>query len=167
MLKYEFVQIDYTSASSPKQRRQREHEVAYSLLDKMLLAEGTVDYEISRSENGKPYIKDCPIHFNLSHTQGLCAVAVSDVPVGIDCEKIDTGFEGRILPFAKRYFCEDELNKLNSSSDMLTTFFEIWTGKEAMIKRDGLNGSYVKMLDTTKTELKVIRYKDYIISIFN
>ena len=49
---------------------------------------------------------------------------------------------------------------------MLTTFFEIWTGKEAMIKRDGLNGSYVKMLDTTKAELKVIRYKDYIISIF-
>lgn len=166
MLKYEFVQIDYAIASSPKQRRQREHEVAYSLLNKMLLAESITSYEISKNENGKPYIKDCPIHFNISHTQGLCAVAISNAPVGIDCEKIDTEFEGRALPFAKRYFCENELNKLTSSSDMLPTFFEIWTGKEAMIKKDGLNGSYVKRLDTTKADIKVVKYKDYIISIF-
>ena len=37
-------------------------------------------------KNGKPMTNGC--YFNISHSHGLVACAVSDVPVGIDVEKI-------------------------------------------------------------------------------
>ena len=36
----------------------------------------------------KPYIKNCPYHFNLSHSGDFLLLAVGDTPVGADIEKI-------------------------------------------------------------------------------
>lgn len=41
---------------------------------------------MKRTEHGKPYFEGDPIYFNISHSSGVVALAVSDSPVGIDIE---------------------------------------------------------------------------------
>ncbi len=166
MLEYEFMQIDYGTIAAPAQKRSTEHSCAYSLLQKMLSRHGIDDYEISRNENGKPYIEGADIHFSISHTDGLCAVALSDAPVGIDCEKIDSAYNERLANFSKRYFTPNEQNEIQESDDKLRKFFEIWTRKEAYIKKHGLNSSQISKVDTTALEYKTVYHGDYIITIF-
>lgn len=166
MLEYEFVQIDYSGALSPKEKRALEHQAAYSLLNKMLSAKGILDYEISRNENGKPYIDNSPIHFSISHTDGFCAVAICDVSVGIDCEKIDIAYENKIDNFSKRYFTSGEQNEIARSESKLTKFFEIWTRKEAYIKKYGLNSAEITRVDTTALDFKTVIHDSYVITIF-
>ena len=43
---------------------------------------------ICKTINGKPYIKGGKIHFNLSHSKGLTALAVGKKQVGFDCENL-------------------------------------------------------------------------------
>ena len=57
---------------------------AWGLLYSMLEQNGLEIDEVSFEENGKPYYKNRGIHFGISHSHGLCAVAISDQPVGVD-----------------------------------------------------------------------------------
>ena len=166
MLEFEFMQIDYSDIVSPKDKRNREHTSAYSLLDKMLKKHGVSEYEISKNENGKPYIEGASVHFSISHTDGLCAVAVSDGEIGIDCEKIDSAYKSRVDNFSKKYFTVSEQNEIAGSEDTLAKFFEIWTRKEAYIKKYGLNSAHISRVDTTAHEFKTVLVGGYIITIF-
>lgn len=166
MLECEFVQIDYNGVSCARDKRNLEHNEAYSLLDKMLRAHGVSEYEISRNENGKPYIDGSDIHFSISHTEGLCAVALSDTPIGIDCEKINSAYESKTDNFSKRYFLPSEQNEIEKSENRLLKFFEIWTRKEAYIKKHGLNSGEVAKVDTTSLKYETVWHGDYIITIF-
>ncbi|MBQ3041498.1 MAG: 4'-phosphopantetheinyl transferase superfamily protein [Clostridia bacterium] len=165
MLKYEFVQIDYNGLSCQKKKRKIEHDLAYSTLNCMLDDIGIEIYEILYNENGKPYLKDEDIHFSISHTDGLVAVCISDSPVGIDCEKINPSYKEKIEHFSKRYFKENEADLIKSSDDMLLEFYKVWTTKEAYIKKHGLNGSYLKKIDTKKEAPDFHFLDNYIITI--
>jgi len=44
--------------------------------------------EVLYGGQGKPYFSDFPLHFNVSHSGGLVALAVSDQAIGIDIEVI-------------------------------------------------------------------------------
>ena len=165
MLQYELLKFEYESGLTPKQKREHEHNIAYSLLDKMLKGEGVFKYEFTKNENGKPFLKDIPMFFSISHTEGFCAVCISDSPVGIDCEKIDASYEEKIELFSSRYFSENEVEFLRNSDNKLIDFFKIWTSKEAYIKKFGLNGSYLKKIDTTKEAAETFTEGEYIISI--
>ena len=165
MFQVEFVQIDYTGVTSPKEKRMREHECAYSLLDKMLKEAGIGEYEITKGQNGKPYLKNSKIHFNLSHTEGFCVVCISDLEIGVDCEKIDLDFAPKIVGFSKRYFLENELCILENSDYSPDVFFEIWTKKEAYIKKHALNAGALSKIDTTQETYECMRVGEYIISI--
>ncbi|MBQ8545749.1 MAG: 4'-phosphopantetheinyl transferase superfamily protein [Clostridia bacterium] len=165
-MKVEYLNIDYPNSASLKDKRIIEHNTAYSLLDKMLSECGINEYEILKNENGKPYLKDNSIHFSISHTDGLCAVCLNDMPIGIDCEKIDPSFKNRAQPFAKRYFTSCEIELLEKNNYGLVTFFKIWTGKEAVIKKYGYNSSHITKIDTTKEDIETIILGEYIISIF-
>lgn len=165
MFKFELLKFEYESGLTPKEKRECEHNIAYSLLDKMLKGEGISRYEFTKNENGKPFLKDIPLFFSISHTEGFCAVCISDSPVGIDCEKIDPTYEEKINLFSSRYFCENEIEFLKESNETLLSFFKIWTSKEAYIKKFGLNGSYIKKIDTTKEATETIIHGEYIISI--
>ena len=49
----------------------------------------------------KPYLKDYPdIHFNGSHSGEYLVCALSDVPVGIDIQKIDNMYNDYVLPLS-------------------------------------------------------------------
>ncbi len=166
MLEIEYQEIDYGNNLSSKERRDLEHNLAYSLLNNMLKRYFNLEnYTIIKNENGKPYIDKEGVYFNISHTNGLVACAVSDKEVGIDCEKIDTAYDKRVQKLANRYFVENEIKLLEKSDFDSCVFFRIWTSKEAIIKRLGGNMSLLKKIDTTKQSVKVITFKNYIISI--
>lgn len=92
---------------------------------------------------GKPYLKDYPdIHFNISHSGHYVAVAFDNEPVGIDVEmlKKTDGKNTKPINIAKRFFAPDEIDYILSAASPLQQkrFFEIWTKKEALIKREGI-----------------------------
>ncbi len=83
--------------------------------------------------NGKPFVYDSPIHFNLSHSEDLAVYAISRHDVGIDIEHITAQYEPAI---ATRYFAPDEVLAITSLPDeeQATRFYQIWSRKEAIIK---------------------------------
>lgn len=90
------------------------------------------DIKIVRSDNGKPYIKGCLIHFNISHAGDFVVCAFSEQEVGIDIEKT----EKIDLKVAKRFFCQSEYEDLlaQSPSNQLNYFYSLWTLKESYMK---------------------------------
>ncbi len=84
--------------------------------------------EICKSNFGKPYVKN-EIFFNVTHSESLLAVAVSDTSVGIDCEFLNE--KEHIAVLSK--FSAREQKEINSPYD----FYEHWTAKEAFIKYIG------------------------------
>lgn len=115
----------------------------------------------SKTENSKPYFKEFPeFHFNISHSLNGLAIAVSHSPVGIDTELI----REVDLRVAERYFTKSERDYIFRLSENQThRFFEIWTKKEAYIKRYGLA---IKNLREAKTEnIFTSEIKGFIISV--
>lgn len=86
------------------------------------------------SDGGKPYFKNCSLHFNFSHTEGYAALILCDVPCGIDIEPS----ERTVSPgLAARFFSERERRLINSAADPKTALLRLWTRKEALLKADG------------------------------
>ena len=91
------------------------------------------DIIIKKTAQGKPFLSDSGLFISLSHTDGMVAVAVSDCEVGVDIERtklVD-------LKIAKRFFTDSEQDYVFESDDATDRFFEIWTKKEAYIKKIG------------------------------
>lgn len=96
-------------------------------------------------EYGKPYVKDLPVEFNISHSGDMVVCAIDDKPIGIDIEKI----RPIDLTVAKRICTSEELLYLfdrtpteqdftyTTDTKILTRFFELWTKKEAYGKLFG------------------------------
>ncbi len=79
------------------------------------------------SPTGKPYAKNLPVHFSISHSGDYAVCAVSETEIGIDIEKIRT-----VHPRAYKKFCtESEADYIRIAEN---GFFEIWTLKEAYFK---------------------------------
>ncbi len=94
---------------------------------------------VTRNRWGKPCLRDYPdIEFNISHCKGLVGCVVSDVPVGIDVE--------RVRPFSRhaaRHTCSRaELDDIDHSDDPDRRFFIYWTLKESCAKAMGTGLSY-------------------------
>ena len=90
---------------------------------------------ILRTENRKPYFKDLPLSFSLSHIDHIAAAAVCDTPVGIDMEWLDD--KRNVKAISSRFFSKDEQTNIANSSDPLNSFFSAWTKKEAYAKLTG------------------------------
>lgn len=91
---------------------------------------------------GKPRVAltlDQPLHFNLSHTDGLVACVVAREPaVGVDAEHL--GRRGSLLEIARHCFAPAEVVRLEQASpeERREVFFDIWTLKEAYVKARGM-----------------------------
>ena len=163
MLEIEYRFIDYNI----KNKKEVEHNIAYNLLYDMLFKHFDIKSPtIKRTDKNKPYIEMENVHFSISHTNGLVACAVSDTPVGIDCEGILPRDDKSIQNFANRYFLENEINLLKSNEFSLVDFYKIWTAKEAIYKAEG-GTNYITKIDTTKHTVNYIFEKDYIICVKN
>jgi 4'-phosphopantetheinyl transferase len=92
---------------------------------------------------GKPAISapvaDAP-SFNLSHADGLVALAVADpgMQLGVDVECLSR--KSDVLDIAPRYFADWEVRELRDlpQEQRLRQFFTLWTLKEAYIKACGM-----------------------------
>jgi 4'-phosphopantetheinyl transferase len=90
--------------------------------------------------SGKPEsIDDKSIRFNLSHSEGAAAIAITrDRAVGIDIEGIREDVE--VIDLADRFFSPAEAEWLRSqpASERIGAFFSCWTAKEALLKACGI-----------------------------
>ena len=76
-------------------------------------------------------------HLNLSHTDGLVALAVAKTPVGVDVEDLQR--RGRTVELSDRFFAPSEARALRALPEAAqrSRFFDLWTLKEAYIKARG------------------------------
>ena len=128
---------------------------------------------ILTDKNGKPYIQNCPIHFNISHCENILVYAFSDEEIGIDIEKI----RPISLSILKRFYSEKEQDfvlgkasnecksKNYNEPKILENFYRIYTLKEAICKKSGLG---IKGLKTAEALLFIdcsFKENNFIISI--
>ena len=88
--------------------------------------------------NGKPFLKGVEgFNFNISHSEDLVMVAVSENETGCDIEKITE----TDLDIAKKFFFREEYENiaaLPASEERNELFFRYWTLKESFMKATGL-----------------------------
>lgn len=86
-------------------------------------------------KQGKPALATGEVEFNVSHSGGHVAVAISgDGPVGVDLEAIRPASD--MLQLAERFFSPREADSVRAAADddRPARFFAYWTAKEAVIK---------------------------------
>jgi 4'-phosphopantetheinyl transferase len=100
------------------------------------------DWRFIAERHGKPAIDPVlgrpDLHFNLSHSRGLVACAVTTgAMIGIDVETLSRKHVG--LDIADRFFTPSEVAILHGAAldQQLEAFFRFWTLKEALIKATG------------------------------
>ncbi len=115
---------------------------------------------------GKPSVLNVgEIRFNLSHSEDVAALAVTNREVGVDIERIREIRD--MLDLARRFFSQPEIDWLLAIPPERQTeaFFECWTGKEAYLKARGdglsfpLDGFHVLPV-TGSEELELTVYDD-------
>lgn len=110
-----------------------------SLLGRMLLFKSIKEiYNLELSPKniiynnyGKPYFKENPVHFSISHSGEIVVCAINDnFDIGIDIEKMS---DRNIIDFETLIHPKEWL-KIISSENQQIAFYEYWTKKEAIIK---------------------------------
>jgi len=94
------------------------------------------DSQLIYGINGKPYLKNSTMYFNISHSDDYVVLAISNREIGVDIEKI-TSFEDRV---AFRCFTQQEREWMVHEGGN-EAFFRLWTAKESVMKASGLGFS--------------------------
>lgn len=102
------------------------------------------DWQFEANKYGKPAITNVGyqnLQFNLSHTPGLIAVAITlNRPVGVDIEQ-STRHMRDLHRLSRQIFSTDEMADIfasEESNEQQRKFFTYWTLKEAYIKACGI-----------------------------
>lgn len=127
--------------------RKNQSIIGKILLCKLLKTEYNLNYfdlDFYYNENGKPYIKNTNIFFNISHSHDYVICVISNKEIGADIEKIRN-----ININSMKYYCtEKEINYItNNKCDMNKKGFQIYTLKEAYIKMQGSNLNTLKEIE--------------------
>ncbi len=122
------------------------HLVSRALCRTMLSHHTNVDptaWRFATNEHGKPSISApaefASLHFNLTHTDGLIACAISRAgPVGVDAEQTSRAVD--IDRVAAHFFSPAERASLSQlpPNERNQRFFEYWVAKEAYLKASGV-----------------------------
>ena len=132
------------------------------LLRYVLLNEG-VDLHneiLHYSSNGKPYLINQDLKFNISHSGDLVVCAVGEnLKIGIDIEIIkDLNIED-----FKDQMLESEWGRVSSSNNPLVEFYTYWTQKEAVLKACGEGLSIpLKSFEVSKKTSKLYKETYYL-----
>ena len=80
--------------------------------------------KVERTDKGKPYFSEIPeLHFSISHSEELIAIAFSDSNCGVDIEKIKLREFKRIA------------DRMKFNAETLGEFYQEWTKYEATYSR--------------------------------
>lgn len=121
------------------------------------------------NESGKPYLKDDNLYFSLSHSNGIVALTVSKEEIGLDIELIKPVKDS----VAKRIMNDREYNIYSSldKNKKVTYFYEVWTSKEAYVKKLGttisLNPSNIEIDEDILIKRIIIDNNEYILAVTN
>jgi len=113
-------------------RFERSHAALRILLGQRLkLQPDKVKLEFN--SHGKPYVSDGPF-FNISHSDNCSAIAIAQLPVGIDIERFRPDYPG--IEVARTNFHPSEVAWLEQrpSEHRNNAFFRMWVSKEALLK---------------------------------
>lgn len=97
----------------------------------------TVEAEYTYGEKGKPYFKEEPIYFSLSHSGDYVFGVFSEREIGADIQYGKPDYSERIV---SRFFTEKEQKLWQGCSDKEARrrlFYKLWTRKEAYGKLTG------------------------------
>lgn len=107
------------------------------------------DCSIIENNNGKLYLNDNRLYFNISHKKDIVGIAVSDKEIGFDIEYVKSdNIKNRSI--LKYYFTSDEGKYIGSSNEKL---LYVWTKKESYIKMLGLRIADIKNIDISKEDV--------------
>ncbi len=112
------------------------HDAAYALLFDALRSDwGVPAAQLEKTPLGKPYLVGTAMPFiSVSHTRGFVCCAVSEMPVGVDCER-----RRRVTEGAMRRVCTpEEVRDIRASRDPAARFLQYWTLKESISKKLGV-----------------------------
>lgn len=125
----------------------KKRTIAGGMLARTMIANYcNVNYEdivFGKNKYGKPFAKDLPIEFNISHSNDLVICTINDTPIGVDIEKVRS-----VDLFVIKKVCNKNELEYVLSDNTYKRFFEIWTFKEA----------YFKCIGTGITDFKSIDY---------
>lgn len=184
------IYLKYASCDDNTSSR---HKAAVSLRDDLLYRAFGIkkaDRLVKTTEKGKPYIKDAPFDFSVSHTSSAVLVAacgkgeekenlicidkdVSSIGVDIEAEvrRLDTS---AIRLISERLFSKRELEYvMPGTAGEKLRFLEIWTRKESIVKAMGQGISAMRAADSfsetvaefLETQHIIINNQKYIISV--
>ena len=138
-----------SSTDRDRANRFRFHEDrARFILGRQLLADllrehrGTAPQplELAATEHGRPYLAGDPaLAFSISHAGSMVAVALAEgARVGLDVESLDRRLQ--LDPLAERIFSAADLARFRAlpAASRHAAFFRAWTGKEAILKAQGI-----------------------------
>jgi 4'-phosphopantetheinyl transferase len=110
---------------------------ALRLLLSKYLSTDLSEISIIAEPGQKPFVSipSNHIHFNISHSGEWVLIAFANQEVGIDIEMANPAFEFHDL--LEEHFSEEEQQFIKDSGDPSSTFFYLWTRKEALTKAWG------------------------------
>ena len=118
---------------------------------------------------GKPYLKDKNLYFSLSHSNGIVALTISKEEIGLDIELIKDIKDN----LARRVMNDDEHKMYQNltKENKKIYFFEVWTSKEAYIKKLGtsitLNPANILIEEDVLLKKINISNQEYMIALTN
>lgn len=131
MIKYKYVywpeNINALYEPVKAKFKSKESMLGYSLLQSLL---NEIDTKFPKpvfeyTKYGKPYLKNIPLFFNISHSKDIVICAISDEEIGIDIEYLRPFNEA----IAKKFFPEIPNNDV--------IFTKEWVKLESLIKASG------------------------------
>ncbi|MGE7694261.1 4'-phosphopantetheinyl transferase family protein [Lysinibacillus sp. NPDC094177] len=147
-----------------------------SLYGELLVRKGIMDLTGMKNEEidfniglyGKPYVMRLDgIFFNISHTRDcVCCCLSTKHQIGIDVERI----QNPPYEIMRDFFHSNEIKMINSrkNDDRDNLFYEMWTRKEAYLKRKGIGiNQEITKCDTLQVEdcFHTLRIKNYFCTI--
>ena len=117
-----------------------EHDFAWDMLRKVLKEDFGISFsddDIVFNEHKKPFLRNNPVYFNISHFGRLCAVAISDSEVGVDVENKDKFKDEFIEAKYVKWLSDKEQKELAKSEDPEGFLTAKWAEKRAILKMIG------------------------------
>ncbi|HEX6132826.1 MAG TPA: 4'-phosphopantetheinyl transferase superfamily protein [Longimicrobiales bacterium] len=97
-----------------------------------------VELPLAREPGGRPFIEGAErLFFSLSHSAGTAVIAVADIPVGVDVERVRR--IARAAAIARRVLHPDTVAALSMlpATERDRAFLDAWTQREAHVKAVG------------------------------
>lgn len=109
--------------------------------------------EILMTDRGKPYFKDIPLHFSISHTKNHVFCVLSEKPIGIDAEERSRKVASHL---ADKILSATEKARYEAAADKRVALLRLWVLKEAYAKLTGRGlGNYLYETDFDPNDPRV------------